>query len=72
MIEPIGYDSYYQDERMKVLKTNTPTSIRNIPCDTCKFKSVCEEYEVECSAFRYWSQHGNYDDNMIAKHVRKI
>jgi len=41
-----------------------------VPCNDCDMYSQCEITGKECSAFRNWASNGNYELNMLQKHLR--
>lgn len=51
---------------------HTPDNRREIPCDTCPFANKCAEDLTECSAFRNWSQDGDYLDSDVGRFIRAI
>ena len=73
-IEMIGYDSYFNhDPSTASQRKVTPKPMLNdaaIPCDTCKLANSCAAKFTECSAFRTWSKHGQFEDFDVGRYVR--
>ena len=58
--------------RAKVWEYKQEETVRENPCDTCKFVSRCTESGTDCFAFRRWTHSGNYSDHQINHLVRSF
>lgn len=48
-----------------------PTKREN-PCDTCPRAAKCADQEVDCFAFRRWSNCGDFSDKQVGHLIRRF
>jgi len=59
-------------ERAKPEFFETVPTKRENPCDTCPRVTMCDTQEVDCFAFRRWSNCGDYSDTQVQHLIRKF
>ena len=59
-------------ERAKPEVFEVEATKRENPCDTCERAAKCATQEVDCFAFRRWSNCGDYSDKQIEHLIRKF
>ena len=67
-------DSFVVDNaamgRAKVWEYKQEETVRENPCESCKFAARCDYNGTDCFAFRRWTHSGNYSDRQINHLVR--